>query len=106
VAAFADEVDDGPVIFPSLNIAKIQGNDVGSTQATAEEKRIVAASRFSRIVFCSDSREGCFTLWDAEPVANAPAILRHALHTPDARDQFWAQQPGIGCLIRQPTYGS
>jgi hypothetical protein len=37
----------------------------------------------------------------AEPVANAPAELRYSFHSPDAGNQFWAQQAGIGLLVCQ-----
>jgi len=33
----------------------------------------------------------------------ALSCVGYSLHTPDARDEFWAQQPGIGRLIRQPS---
>jgi hypothetical protein len=106
VPGFADQVDDGPVILPSLNIADLQGYDLRSTQATAEEERDDRCIALLTNGLRSGSREECFTFCDSEPVSNAPAKLRQALDTPDARDQFWAQQPGIGCLIRQPPDGS
>ncbi len=52
------------------------------------------------------TREGRFVLCGAQPVANAPTELRHSLDTPDARDQFWAQQTGIGRLVGRSADGS
>ena len=90
MAGFADQVDDCPAILPSLNIANIQGNEVRSSQSTAEEERDDSSIALLPKRFSISSREELFALSDAEPIANAPAELWHSLDTPVARDQFWA----------------
>jgi len=37
VTGFLDQVDDGPMILPSLNIADIQGDDLGAPETTPEK---------------------------------------------------------------------
>ncbi len=106
VAGFPDEVDDHPMVLALLNLANLQRNDFRSTQPTAKEKRDDGAIAFLPKRVRGGSREEHFAFSGAQPVANAPTEVRHALDTADACDQFWAQQAGIGCLIRQPPHGS
>ena len=86
-------------------IANIQRNDLRSTQSTAKEKRDDGAITFLPRRFDGGSRKERFAFSGAQPVANAPTELRHSLDTPDARDQFWAQQPTIGRLVGQSADG-
>jgi hypothetical protein len=37
VARFADQIDDGPMVLPSLNSTDIQGNDLRMPETTPEK---------------------------------------------------------------------
>jgi hypothetical protein len=99
VAGFADQVNDCPLML--LKIAKSQGDDLRSPQSTIKEKRDDGGRRASAAVFQQWFPRGAVRPPWAEPVAIAPAVLRYSFHSPDAGNQFWAQQAGIGRLVCQ-----
>jgi hypothetical protein len=100
VAGFADHSNDCPVILTLLNIAKRQGEDFRSPQSTSRRRETIAAVALLPKCF-SGSSQGAARTPRAEPVANAPAEFAVLLHSPDTRNQFWAQQAGIGRLVCQ-----
>ena len=104
MAGFPDQVNERSVILPFLNIANTQRNDLRSPQPTTEEKRDDGAIALLPKCFRGSGNERP-ALCGAQPVANAPAELRHPLDPSDARNQFWAQQSGIGRLIGQSADG-
>lgn len=60
---------------------------------------MIAAGALLPKCFSSGSQGELFALCGA--IANAPAELRYSFHSPDAGNQFWAQQAGIGRLVCQ-----
>jgi hypothetical protein len=65
---------------------------------------MIAASRFCRSVEPLVPSRSCSPLSGAEPIADEAPELRYSLDPPDAADQFWAQQPGIGRLVGQAAH--
>ena len=106
MARFPDEVNDCPVVFPLLNIANCQRDDLRPSQSTAEEKRDDRGVALLGKCFGGGSREELFTLCGAQPTANATSELGYSLHAPDAGDQFGAQQTGVGRLVGQAPHCS
>ena len=60
---------------------------------------MIAAGALLPKCFSSGSQGGAVRPLRA--IANAPAELRYSFHSPDAGNQFWAQQAGIGRLVCQ-----
>jgi len=89
------------VILPLLNIAKSQGDDFSSPQSTIEEERDDRVRRACAEVFQQWFPRGAVRPLRAEPVVIAPAELWYSFHSPDAVNQFWAQQAGTGRLVCQ-----
>src|SRR4030095_121696 len=89
-----------------LNVANLQRNNLRSTQPTAKEEEDYGAIAFLPERFSGVSRKERLAFSGAQPVANTPAELRHALDTPDAGDEFWAQQSSIRRFVGQSSDGS
>jgi hypothetical protein len=93
MAGFAHQVNDCPVVFPLLNIAKRQGDDLRPSQSTAEGERDNCGVALLAKCLGGGSREELSAGCCAQPIANPTSELRYALHPTDAGDQFGLSNP-------------
>jgi hypothetical protein len=99
MATLPDQMRDDPVFFPLL-----ERQQFASAQAAADEHgehRMVTelARRGRPRVFQQPS-----ALFGRKPVAETDPKTSNALHAADACGQVWAQEAGVGGLVRHPAH--
>jgi hypothetical protein len=79
VPAFANQIDDGPVAFPLLNIFQLQVNEFGSAKAASQEHSEDGAISFSAKSLGRWRIGQGSPLFCGEPVSEPDAELFHSL---------------------------
>ncbi len=95
----SDQVHDGPVALPYLNVVHVQANKFRSPQATAKQysqHRVITLRSQGRTARPAENHRA---LVRTEPVPDPEAQLLDAFHAADPSRQFWTQQARIGGFI-------
>src|SRR5947209_18640190 len=101
----ADQINDGPVILPALEMRDIQFCRLFPAQpATQEQPEQCSASLCrERIRVRHQPERSC--LVGREPVTKTNAEVFRSLDSTDASSEVGAEQAGISCLVREPPDG-
>jgi len=99
------QVDNGPVILPSLQVLDRKMCQLRSAKATPEADREDASAAFATDRLDVGGVQQRFGLIGTERIAEPDAEFLCSLHAPNARRQLGAQQAGIGGLIGQSSHG-
>lgn len=101
----ANQVDDGPVVFPPLKVGKIQFCRLSpaqpATQEDSEQRSISLALERIRVRHLPEL--SC--LLGGEPVTKANAEVLRPFDAPDASSKIRAEQTGISRFVCQATDG-
>src|ERR1700730_730100 len=103
VRTLPNQVHNGPVILPALDVVKHQINQFSATQTTTKQQSqdsAVPLAFKSVRVGKLPQRAGFF---HREPIPKPHSQLFRSLHAPDAGSEFWAQESCVGCFIGQPS---
>jgi hypothetical protein len=98
VAALADQVYDGPVPLPYLQVIHFQTGYSARRNPQPRSTEIIAKSRTDRNPPHLRLATG-FAPHRASPVSNPRAQLLHTFDPTNARSEFRTEQPGISGLI-------
>ena len=106
VAALADKIDDGPVLFPLLKMPEIQIRQLASPEPASKQngKHCAVSLSLERIwVRCLPEAASFFS---REPVSDPHAELLDSLYTSDTGGQFGAEQARVGRFVGETPNGS
>lgn len=105
VTAFADQVKDGPVILPPLNMRELQLCSLSTAQPAAQKNPNQGAISFALQCTGVGHLPKRARLRDREPVTQTNAKALRTLDSANSGSQFWAQEAGISGLICKAPYG-
>jgi hypothetical protein len=91
MSALANQIGDGQVAFPLLNIFQLQVNEFGSAKAAAQEHSEDGAISFSAKRLDRRRIDQGSPLFCGEPVSEPDAELFHAPHAFNSGGEFRAQ---------------
>jgi hypothetical protein len=91
MSALANQIDDGPVAFPLLNIFQFQMNEFGSAKAAPQEHSEDGAISFSAKGLDRRRIDQGSPLLCGEPVSEPDAELFHAPDAFNSGGEFRAQ---------------
>jgi hypothetical protein len=103
VAAFSNQVNDGPVVFAALDVVQCQIDDFSSAESTPKKH-----CQDSSIPFPFDGvhigklPQGAAFL-HSQPIPKPHAQLFRSLHSADACSQIWAQESRVCGLVGEPS---
>jgi hypothetical protein len=101
----ADQIDDGPVVVPPLEMGNIQFCGLFPAQATTQEQpeqRSISLA-LERIRVRGLPKRFC--LFGSEPITKANAEVFRPFDSPDARSKIQAEQAGIGSFVCEAPDG-
>ena len=91
MSSLADQIDDGPVAFPLLNIFDLQVYQFGTAKAAAQKHSQDGAISFSAKGLDRWRIDQGSPLFCGEPVSEADTELLHAPHAFNSGGEFRAQ---------------
>ncbi|NWF84665.1 MAG: hypothetical protein HXY18_12635 [Bryobacteraceae bacterium] len=105
MAALANQIDDGPVILPALEMSNFQFRRLfpaqPATQQCPEQRSIPFAFERSRVRYLPE--RSCLFVY--QPVAKANSEVLRPSDSADSGSQIRTQQAGIGSFVREPPDG-
>jgi len=100
----ADQVDNGPVLFPSLQLLHRQVRQLGPAKPTAETKRQDGSTAVAPEGLDVGAAQQRLGLLGSEQVAQSDAQPLGPFHSANARRQLGAQQACVGGLVSQSSH--
>jgi hypothetical protein len=97
--ALADQVDNGPMVFPPLHVLHRQVGQLRATQPTGQAEREEGATALAPDRFHVRGSEQSLGLLGGQPVPQADTQLSGSLHSANACSRLWAHQTGIGSFV-------
>jgi hypothetical protein len=82
--SFADQVRDDPVLFPNLEILRLERDQLGSSQATSNQDCKNCPGAFGSEAFRRLFPQQASRLLDRQPIANPDTQPLRSLHAADA----------------------
>lgn len=104
MAAFAEQIDNSPVIVTTLEMLQGKLSGFRTPQSTPEQEGENGTIPFADQRFAVWATKQVFGLFRAEPVAQPNAQTLGALDTPNAGGQVRAEQSHIGSFVGEPAY--
>src|SRR5215472_9349309 len=103
VPSFPDEVNNGPMVFPALNMVQGQINQFFSTETTPKEYRKDSSIPFSlHRLQVGKLPEGSGFI-HSQPISQSHAQFLCSLHATNASSQIRTEEPGIGRFIGESS---
>ena len=102
----ADQVDNGPMLFPSLQLLYRQVRQLGPAKPTAETERQDGSTALAPKGLDVGAVQQGSGLPGSEPVAQSDTQPLGPFHAANARRQLGAQQAGVGRLVSQSAHCS
>src|SRR5215471_16073915 len=104
--ALADKVDDGPVLFPLLEMPEIQISQLASPEPASKQngKHCAVSLALERIWIRRLPEAASF--FSREPVSAPHTELLGSLYTSDTGGQLGAEQAGVGRFVCETPNGS
>jgi len=102
----AKQVNNGPVVFPPLQVLHPQVGQLGPAQPTGQAERQDRSTPLApdrRYVRGIEQGPG---LLGGQPVPESDSQLPGSLDAPNAGRRLWAHQTGIGSFVSQSAYCS
>src|SRR5271170_5799744 len=102
--AFTEEINDGPMIVPLLEMRQIQGDQLGTSQTAPQEQ---CKDCMVPLAFCIPGIrciEKSAPLSTCQPVSEPHAELFCSLHSADAGRKIGTQQTVVGGLISESAH--
>ncbi len=104
MAAFADQVDNGPVPLTSLDVLYLKRGKFGAAQSAADQYGDHGTISLGPEIVTRNAAQQRGALLQGQPVSRPVAELLSALHAPDSCGQFGAEQAAIGGFVGEPTH--
>ena len=105
VAAFADEINYGPVSLTHLNVVALQADEFGSAKPTTKQHGQHRVIPLGPHAVSPRMFEYFRTLLCAQPIAGTESELLDSFDTADPGSQLGTQQASVGGLVSQSTHG-
>ena len=102
--ALADQLGDGPALFPSLRLLHRQVRQLGPTKPTAETERQDGSTALAPEGLDVGAVQQRFGLLGGEPVAQSDTQPLGPFHSANAGRQLGAQQACVGGLVSQSSH--
>src|SRR5215469_12709886 len=103
VPSFPDQVNNGPVILPALNMVKSQSNEFSATKPAPEEDCQDGSVPFAlHGVHAGKLPQGAGLL-HGQPISKPHAQLFRSFHATDSSGQIRAKQSGVRRLIGESS---
>jgi hypothetical protein len=99
------QIDNCPVILPSLQVLDGKMGQLRSAKAAPEADREDASAAFATDCLDVGGVQQRFGLIGTEPIAQPDAEFFCSLHASNSRRQLGAQQTGISGLLGQSSHG-
>jgi hypothetical protein len=100
----SNQIDNGPVIFPALNVVKRQVGQLSSAQtATQQDSQNGSVSFPFQGVWVGELPE-VTGLSHRQPIPKSHTQFLCSLHSADAGGKFRTQEPCVRCLVGQASH--
>ena len=103
MTTLADQVNNGPMSLPNLDVISLQCRKFGAAQATAHQNTDHCVIPPGTQIATHDPVQYLRALFQAQPVAGTPAQLLDALNLANPCRQFRTQKPAVGGFVREPS---
>ena len=104
MAAFPDQINNGPVVLASLEVGYIKLCGFSAAQPTTQQDREYRSISFALERVAIGRLPQGPGLLGGKPVAEANAYVFGTLHATNSGSQFRAEQAGISSFVRAGKY--
>jgi hypothetical protein len=106
VPSLADEIDNSPLLLPTLQALERKFRKLTAAQTTPEQdgqdRSITLSSESLSVGYLPERGR----LARCKPVTQTRAQLADTFNAMDAGGQVRTQQPGVSCLVSKPSHSS
>jgi hypothetical protein len=106
VTALSDEIDNGPMLFPLLQMGEAQLHGFVPPQAAGEQHSQKGAVPFALQSVRIGRLPKGFALFGCQPVSQAHSEFLDALHSPDTSGKIRAKKTAIGGFVCESAHGT